>query len=259
MRRPVSPFLLLVVSIGAAATGPAAAADLRGVLSQSCLECHDDAGREAGLSLESLGDTITAENASTWSRVLLQVERRNMPPGDKPPLADDVRRQVVAELEDRLADHARANPEAAATVLRRLNRSEYRNSIRDLLKLNVAAFDPTREFPDDNRVQGFASNGEKLVTSSYLLRQYLEAAEQCVERAVRFEPRPETKHWDLVPPFDRTTKGFLNGEARYFKDVLKQAPPYQSLYERMRDLPKGGYHPLDDFRDGMPASGWYTI
>ena len=127
------------------------------------------------------------------------------------------------------------------------------------MHLNFGSYDPTREFPDDNRVQGFASVGEKLVTSSFLMRQYLEAADELIERAVHFEPQPEVRRWDLSPPFDRTTGGFINGEAGYFRDVAKQPQPYQSLCERMRGLPKGGYHPIDDLRDGVPVGGWYKI
>ena len=124
-------------------------------------------------------------------------------------------------------------------MLRRLNRVEYRDTIRDLLQLNMGSFDPTREFPDDNRVHGFPSNGEKLVTSSFLLRQYLEAAEQIVGRAIHFEPKPETQRWELLPPFDRTTKGFNGSEAAYFKKVAKQPQPYQTLHETHEWLAEG--------------------
>jgi hypothetical protein len=246
--------LLLLVS---AAT--ASAEELRTLIVQNCLDCHDNETHKADLSLESLGDAVTAENASVWLRVLEQIERRNMPPADEAQPSEEARHQAVLELEEKLAAHARTLPDPKTAVLRRLNRTEYRYTIRDLLRLNVSGFDPTREFPDDNRLHGFASNGEKLVTSSFLLRQYLEAAEQSISRAVHFESRPDAQHWELMPPFDRTTRGFIVGETSYFRDVLKQPQPYQSLHERMRDLPKMGYHPIDDLRAGMPVSGWYTI
>ena len=67
------------------------------------------------------------------------------------------------------------------------------------------------------------------------------------------------QRWDLLPPFDRTTGGFIQGENGYFRRVLKQAPPYQSYHERMIGLPKDGYHPVDELRDGVPVGGWYTI
>ena len=190
----------------------ASADELRTLIAQNCLDCHDNATHKADLSLESLNDAVTAENAPVWLRVLEQIERRNMPPADEAQPSDELRHQAVLELEERLAAQARTLPDPKTAVLRRLNRTEYRFTIRDLLRLNVSGFDPTREFPDDNRLHGFASNGEKLVTSSFLLRQYLEAAEQCIARAVHFEPRPDPQHWELLPPFDRTTGGYLDGE-----------------------------------------------
>ena len=51
-------------------------------------------------------------------------------------------------------------------VLRRLNREEYRNTIRDLFKLKMVDFDPTTTFPPDDAVEGFDNVGEGLVTSN---------------------------------------------------------------------------------------------
>ncbi|HEX4146383.1 MAG TPA: DUF1592 domain-containing protein [Pirellulales bacterium] len=246
--------LLLLISAAAAS-----ADELRTLITQNCLDCHDNETRKADLSLESLNDSVTAENAAVWLRVLEQIDRRAMPPVEETQPSEEARHQAVLELEEKLAAQARTLPDPKTAVLRRLNRTEYRATIRDLLRLNVSVFDPTREFPDDNRLHGFASNGEKLVTSSFLLRQYLEAAEQCIARAVHFEPRPYSQHWDLLPPFDRTTGSYIDGERRYYRDVVKQPQPQQMLYERMRDLPKGGYHPIDDLRAGMQVGGWYTI
>src|ERR1700722_6675644 len=75
--RPIFPCLLLLFW---AAT--VAADELRTLIAQNCLDCHDNATHESGLSLESLGDSITAENASIWLQVLKQIERRTMPPAD---------------------------------------------------------------------------------------------------------------------------------------------------------------------------------
>ncbi len=182
-----------------------------------------------------------------------------MPPVEETQPSDEDRHAAIVELEGKLVAHAAASASRQPAMLRRLNRAEYRNTIRDLLHLHFGSFDPTSEFPDDNRVQGFASVGEELVTSSFLLRQYLEAADQIVERAVHFESQPEIQRWDFLPPFDRTTGGFIIGENGFYRQVLKEPPPYQSLYERMRGLPKDGYHPVDEMRGGVPVGGWYTI
>lgn len=234
------------------------AADVKSFIETHCIDCHDDATKKGGLSFEALDPAINSTNAREWLKVLEQTERHTMPPADKEQPADEERRTAVLELEARLVAHA-AQQEHRPTVLRRLNRTEYKLTIRDLLQLNVSSFDPARDFPEDTRVHGFASNGEKLVTSSFLLRQYLEAAEQIVARAVHFEPRPQAHLRTLLPPFDRTTKGFPYAENAYYQKVLKQKPPYQSLTERLRGLPESGYMPVDEMRAGVAESGWYRI
>lgn len=235
------------------------AGDLQTFIADHCIDCHDEATKKGDLSMESLSADITADNAKVWLKVLEQTERHIMPPADKPQPSPQDRQAAVLALENKLVAQAKSVSTARPAVLRRLNRTEYRHTIRDLLHLNVSSFDPSREFPDDNRVQGFTSVGEKLVTSSFLLRQYVEAAEQIVERAVHFEPKPEIRRWDLLPPFDRTTRGFPYAENAYYQKTLHQRPPHQSLTERMRGLPQSGYAPVDEMRAGVPVSGWYRI
>ncbi len=235
------------------------AEDLTQFVSTHCLSCHDDATSKGKLSLESIGTEVTAANAEVWLKVLQQVERGAMPPADEDQPAPQERRETVLALESRLVNHAKSQPVPRPAVLRRLNRVEYRETIRDLLHLDLAGDDPTREFPEDTRTHGFASNGEKLVTSSFLLRQYLEAADDIVSRAIHFEPQPEVQQWNLLPPFDRTRYSYYGSEKAYWEKAVKQPQPFQTLLERPGDSPRGGYHPIDELRGGVPASGWYRI
>ncbi len=252
----MQPLVVLALVLAAAV---AHAGDLRTLLTKRCLACHDNSTKQSDLSLEALSVEVTSENAAVWLKVLEQIELGNMPPADEEQPSAEERHSAVLELEGQLVAQAKSAGTRQAAILRRLNRTEYRNTVGDLLHLTFGLYDPTSEFPDDARVQGFASVGEKLVTSSFLMRQYLEAADELIERAVHFEPRPEVQQWELRPPFDRTTGGFIIGEAGYFREVSKVPQPHQSICERMRDLPKGGYHPLDELRDGVPVAGWYKI
>lgn len=248
-------FPLLLLSVATAAE----AGDFKTFAATYCIDCHDDATRKGKLSIESLSADITPANAQAWLKILEQTERHLMPPADEeqPSAAD--RRAAILELEGKMLAHAQTLPERKSAVLRRLNRTEYRNTIRDLLRLNVSTSDATREFPEDNRVHGFPSNGETLVTSSFLLRQYVEAAEEIIDQAIHFEPKPERRRWDLKPPFHRGKMSFIGAEMAYYQKVLKQPQPFQTLYERMGGSPKGGYHPIDELRAGVPVSGWYRI
>jgi len=238
-----------------------ARADMPKLLRESCLECHDQATAKGKLSLEELSLDISDGNAATWLKCLEQMQNGFMPPPDKPqPTAADLEAAIL-DLESRLIRHETSKArETRQTVLRRLNRVEYRNTVRDLLGLELSA-DPTADFPGDERSHGFTSNGEKLVTSSFLLRQQLATAEDLVARAVHFEPRPAVQRWDMKPPFDRTNGGETSQAAAYFR-AIKQPQPYQDLCQRIGagGAPYAWYHPLDDLSDaGVPQSGWYRL
>lgn len=228
---------------------------------QKCLDCHDDSAKKGKLSLEHLDPAVSEANAATWLRCLEQIERGFMPPSGKPQPTSDERDAAIRDIEARLVPyHSQTPRDGQHAVLRRLNRDEYRNTIRDLLQLELGT-DLTASFPGDQRSHGFASNGDTLVTSRFLLRQYLEAAEDIVERAVQFGPKPEARRWALNPPFDRTTGGEQQQTRAYFK-ATKQVQPYQDLCQRIGagGAPFGLYHPLDDLSDtGVPAGGWYRI
>ena len=234
--------------------------DLQKLATESCLDCHDDAGKAGGLSLEQLGFEMTQQNAATWLRSLQQIERGYMPPPDHDQPTLKLREAAVRDLEDRLVAFHSKHRKDRSTVLRRLNRTEYRNTVRDLLQLRIGD-DLTSEFPGDQRDHGFATNGEKLVTSGFLLRKYLEAAEQIVERAVHFEPKPAERRWDMRPPFDRTTGAEIGQAAGYFRK-RKEPQPYQDICQRIGagGAPYAWYHPMDDISDqSVPVSGLYTV
>jgi hypothetical protein len=176
-----------------------------------------------------------------------------MPPPDKKQPTDDERQAAVLALESTLASFAQNQPVRETAVLRRLNRTEYRRTLEDLLHLDLSRRDPTTEFPDDNRSHGFASDGGKLVTSSYLMRHYLAAAKDVVGRAVHFEPQPETRTWSLSAPFEKTAGGHRHSEREWYAKTLREPQPYQTLEYRDSSVP------LEELRDGVPVAGWYSI
>lgn len=222
-------------------------------VSERCMDCHDDATRKGDVSLESLGDAVTDASAVGWLRALEQIERGTMPPPKKKQPTNEERQEAVLALESTLASFAQNRPVRDTAVLRRLNRTEYRRTLEDLLHLDLSRRDPTTDFPDDNRSHGFASDGGKLVTSSYLMRHYLTAAKDVVGRAIHFEPQPGTRTWSLSAPFDRTSPGLRHSEREWYAKRLREPQPYQTLEFRSSSVP------LEDLRDGMPVAGWYSI
>lgn len=229
--------------------------DFRAFLSTHCMDCHDDATKKGDVSLEALGGSVTAATAVDWLHALEQIERGTMPPPKRKQPAAAERHAVVLALERALASFAQSRPAKDTTVLRRLNRTEYCRTLEDLLHLDLSRRDPTSEFPEDTRVHGFASHGEKLVTSSFLMRHYLAAAKDVVGRAVHFEERPEVRTWSLVPPFNWKAhyhSGFDGAEPALARE-LKQPLRYQSLVFNHGNLP------MEGLRDGVPRSGRYLF
>jgi hypothetical protein len=228
--------------------------EVRSFVSAHCFDCHDNATRKGGVSLESLGDAVTDATSTRWLHALEQIERGTMPPPKKEQPTAEERHAAILALESTLATFAQSRPSRDTTVLRRLNRTEYRRTLEDLLHLYLSRRDPTVEFPEDTRVHGFASNGERLVISSFLMKQYLAAAKDVVDRAVHFEERPETRTVSLLPPFAWSSEASIEfpAEAVLAKE-LGQPQRFQSL------LFSHGSIPLEGLRAGVPQSGRYSI
>jgi hypothetical protein len=240
---------------GSAAGGMSAPIDSRvqAFIATYCLACHDDATCENGVSLEALRHAVTDATAAGWLKALEQIERGTMPPPEEEQPSQADRQAATLALEQAVVAHARSKPARDTAVLRRLNRTEYRGTVEELLALDLSGHDPTRDFPDDTLSHGFASDGEKLVTSNFLLRQYLAAAKDVVGRAVHFEPQPENQTRVFNPPLDGESWGIRYAECELAAAKSRWAKPYSTL-----DL-RGGAMPLTRMKEGVPVAGWYSI
>lgn len=165
---------------------------------QHCIECHAGPKPKGDFLLESLSpDFSDKENRERWQKVLEQLQGGMMPPKAKPrPPAADVRsltewinQQVIAAEKAKSAAQGRV-------VLRRLNRAEYQNTVRDLLGVEVELKDL---LPQDEITNGFDNSAEALHVSSYLMENYLEAADRVIDAAIASSPRPATvkKRYDI--------------------------------------------------------------
>lgn len=170
---------------------------IRPFLTAHCLRCHGRQERLGDRRFDRLSfDFSQPQNGELLQDILDQLNLGAMPPEDEPQPSAEETRQAVDVLTKSLAearDAARSHS-AGKVVLRRLNRTEYLNTVRDLFRLNMSDFDPAVAFPADDSVEGFDNVGEGLLTSDFLLAQYLEAAEKIVEKAIRPGPRPKVEH-----------------------------------------------------------------
>jgi hypothetical protein len=151
------------------------------VVGSYCLECHDAAGREAGLSLENVDLEAVAGHEDMLEKVARKLRGRQMPPPGGPRPDAETYDDFVAYLERRLDEAALAAPEPGPASIHRLNRIEYGNAVRDLLALEV---DAAEFLPADDEGYGFDNIADVLRVSPSLLEQYLAASAKIAALAV---------------------------------------------------------------------------
>ena len=157
------------------------AARYEGVVRTYCLECHDAAGREAGLSLEGIDLDDVSAHPVIFENMARKLRGRQMPPSGGPRPDADTTDGFVAYLERRLDAAALAAPEPGPASIHRLNRTEYGNAVRDLLALEV---DAAEYLPADDEGYGFDNIADVLRVSPSLLEQYLAASAKIAALAV---------------------------------------------------------------------------
>ncbi len=187
MRRPLTLFaaslcLAAVVSAAspAARLQPADPAPARAVIDRYCVTCHNQRTRTGGLTLDTLDLAHVDAQPAVWEAVVRKVRTRTMPPQGMPRPDDATVASLTSWLTAEL-DRATVVPNPGRPLLRRLNRAEYGNVIRDLLALDV---DVRSLLPADDSAFGFDNNADLLVVSPSLLERYLSAADRVSALAV---------------------------------------------------------------------------
>src|SRR5688500_6857110 len=163
----------------AAQTTTAATAH-RDTLDRYCVTCHNQKTKTAGLALDSLNLADVPAHADRWEVVVKKLRTATMPPAGMPRPAETASAALATWLEGEL-DRAAVTPRPGRALLRRLNRAEYGNTIRDLLDLDV---DVTSLLPADDSAFGFDNNADLMTVSPALLERYLTAADRVSALAV---------------------------------------------------------------------------
>jgi mono/diheme cytochrome c family protein len=155
-------------------------------LSQNCFTCHGNKKHEKELNLQSF-QTIASlvDNREHWDEVVSKLRRSEMPPMEEEQPAEEDRQAVATWLEQELDRIDRTTPPNPGRVTaRRLNRTEYNNTVRDLLGVNVR---PADDFPQDDAGYGFDNIADVLSLSPVLMEKYITAADK-VARMSLFGP-----------------------------------------------------------------------
>jgi hypothetical protein len=155
------------------------------VLNQFCSSCHNSDLKKGGVVFSSDDPTSLVQDKELWLKALKMLQAGMMPPkGKRRPSPEQ-----VADVEKWIKYSAFGidpqNPDPGRVTLRRLNRTEYRNTIRDLMGVD---FNATAEFPADDTGLGFDTIGDVLTISPLLLEKYIAAARSIVAQAVPTQP-----------------------------------------------------------------------
>ena len=155
--------------------------DIRGMLDQYCVACHNQRLKTAGLELDSTDLAQVPVHAELWETVVQKLRTGTMPPAGVRRPDRATYDNVASWLETQIDRAAAAHPYAGRPTLHRLNRTEYHNAIRDLLDLDV---DASALLPPDDSAYGFDNISEALGVSPSLQEHYLSAAMKIAAEAV---------------------------------------------------------------------------
>jgi hypothetical protein len=164
--------------------------NVKPILKNTCSGCHNSRVMSGGVNLVPYMDATTVtEDRPSWDKILEKIESGEMPPKGipRPPQAQMTALTNFIHGEFDKAD-ALVKPDPGRVTARRLNRNEYKNTIRDLLAVDFRA---DKDFPTDDSGYGFDNIGDILTISPVLMEKYMNAAETIASRAMGADPLPK--------------------------------------------------------------------
>ena len=168
--------------------------EIEPILMNFCYDCHGDGMDKGDFRMDDYEDLQAhLQNFDVWYETWKNVLSNLMPPADKDQLSSEDREKVLAFIESQVFKIDHENPDPGRVTIRRLNREEYRYTIKDLLRIDFPVDDV---LPVDDTGYGFDTIGDVLSISPLLMEKYLEAAQKVVEKAVPTEG-PEIQEWWL--------------------------------------------------------------
>src|SRR5688572_21038766 len=163
------------------------------VFQRYCVSCHNEAMRSRGvvpIAFDKLSMSNVAGDAETWETIIRKVRTGLMPPANSPRPDKATHDAFLLAIEAELDRAAAARPDPGRTQpFHRLNRTEYRNAVRDLLDLDINV---SGLLPPDDASYGFDNIAGVLKMSPTLLERYLSAAQKISRTAVGTPPPSPT-------------------------------------------------------------------
>lgn len=163
------------------------------LLEKYCISCHSGDAPKAGLDLGDIASSADViKSPIKYEKVILNIRSQVMPPaeGSTPTLAE--REKIVNWINRALSENGTKDGPGRVTI-RRLNRNEYNNTIRDLMYIDG---DFSKDFPSDDVGYGFDNIGDVLTLTPLHLEMYLRAAREITSQAIPVV-QPRERELDL--------------------------------------------------------------
>ncbi len=160
---------------------------IKPLLQAHCLDCHSGAEPDAGLTLDHFDKPLDfLKGRKVWMKAVQKMQIEEMPPPDSSALSSEDRKLLMEWITATIDDvECGLAPNPGQVTLRRLNASEYQNTIRDLLGTN---YKPAASFPGDDIGYGFDNIGDVLTLPPLLMEKYFVAAEQISRHVIKAPP-----------------------------------------------------------------------
>jgi len=181
-----------------------------------CIDCHDVDSARAGFRLDLLtADFAAGNSAGQWKEVLDKINAGAMPPKKKPRPEAGETSAMTPWIAQQLEEVSKAAAAAGGRVpMRRMNRVEYANTVRDLFSLDENfARRVERELPADGKVGGFDRGSAGLFMDEGQLAQYMAVADLVLDEAVFNEPPKVQKL-----TYDGTAERYVHGLQTAYQD-----------------------------------------
>ncbi|MGH7193866.1 MAG: DUF1587 domain-containing protein, partial [Candidatus Saccharimonadales bacterium] len=215
------------------------------LLAKYCFACHGEGEATAEVAFDKFtSDDQLVASRELWWKALKQLRAGFMPPQGEPRPTSDEMRRIEQWIKTAAFEIDPQNPDPGSVTLRRLNRVEYRNTIRDLLGVD---YDASGEFPADDTGYGFDNIGDVLTLSPLLLEKYLGAAETIVQ-----QPGFERLVAEAAPESEAARRQYSRDLLSRVADRAFRRPTDPETVERLVDLAESvAQQPDRDMKAGI--------
>lgn len=241
-------------------------------LTSHCIRCHGPKRSNAGFRIDQLSTDFNAPTvAEQWKEVVDMINLGSMPPKDEPRPTTGEFEPVVDWINAGLREAKRAASNAGGRIpMRRLNRIEFANSVRDLLHMDPLVLAPlVEDLPGDGKAEGFDRLGVALFIDQTQIERTLKVAEHIAERAIVVGVPPVRSERSEAEANPRVARRKTKSKSRFADTLVEVGETGSEVVDggvryvhgygnRSKDAPRGRLGNVDG-TDVVTQDGYYRI